>query len=348
MYHLDYLPNPPRNKEACAIVANKAYAIPNPFSMEDSKHTKDMQKRIGEIFGHEWVQFWGCGWEAFSALLLRLGAAQSALSVGFSQAAYQSFGLFGDLQKLIVPTPESVRTLDARYYFVPYVNEDVLNLNPILEIVIALDSTGREYVLFVEISALLQVGAWELIATLSHPRIALVASGERIGLMPGSGFVAHSLDSLAPYLDTPIPSGFMPSLLYVCEQLRQDKYLWEYCASGHNALLFRYLQDLLGERVGVFAPLETCLGNCLALRVFGAKARVLAQSLLLEDVVVINGMDCLLGNFRPSFVLGELGFTEAHCRELLSISFMDLNPQDLMIIAQKIAKVCTITQALEI
>lgn len=348
MYRLEYLANFARNKQACAIVANKEFAITNPFSLEDSKHTKDMQKRIGEMFGREWVQFFGCGWEDFSALLLKLGATQSALSVGFSQAAYQSFGLFENLHKIIIPTPESVCAHNARYYFIPYVNEDILSLNPILDIAHALDSTQREYVLFVEISALLQVGAWEIIARLSHPKIAFVISGEHIGLMPRSGFIAHSLPALVPHLDSPLPNGFMQSLLYVCEQLRGDTHLWAYCAHRYNALLFNSLRALLGERVGVFTPLEECFGNCLALRIFGAKARVLAQSLLLENVVVINGADCLLGNFKPSFVLKELGYTEAQCRELVSISFMDIAPSELDLIAHKIARVCEITQALEI
>ena len=348
MYKLDYLANFARNKEAWQILANEPYAIPNPFSLEDSKRTKALQRRMGEMFGREWVQFFGCTQEDFSALLLRLGVEQCAMSVGFSQAAYQSFGLFDNLQKLIAPTTESVCALDTRYYFIPYVNEDTLSLNPILDIARALDSTGREWVLFVEVSALVQVGAWELLASLCHPQIAFVVSGERIGLTPRSGFVAHSLGSLVSYLDAPLASGFMAALHCACEGLRASAHLWEYCTRGYNALLFRYLTELLGERVGLFTPLDACLGNCLALRVFGAKARVLAQSLLLEDVAVINGADCLLGNFKPSFVLGELGFEEPHCRELLSISFMNLSPEELALIAQKIAKVCAITQVLEI
>lgn len=348
MYKLEYLANFARNKEACKIVANEEFTITNPFSLEDSKNTKAMQKCIGEMFGRKWVQFFGCAKEDFSTLLLKIGAAQSALSVGFSQAAYQSFGLFRELHKIVIPTPESVCSHNVRYYFIPYVNEDILSLNPILDIAHTLDSMQRDYVLFVEVSSLLQVGAWEILTTLSHPKIALVVNGERIGLMPRSGFIAHSIPDLVPHFDTPLPSGFMASLLYVCEQFRHNTHLWEYCTHNYNTLLFGHLQELLGERVGVFTPLEKCFGNCLALRVFGAKARVLAQSLLLENVSVINGADCLLGNFRPSFVLNELGFKEAHCRELLSISFMDLSPSTLTLIAQKIAKVCAITQALEI
>lgn len=348
MYRLEYLANFARNKEACAIITNQEFGITNPFSLEDSKHTKTLQKRIGEIFGREYVQFFGCTKEDFIALFLKLGATKSALSVGFSQAAYQSFNFFENLQKLIMPTPQSLCTHNAQYYFIPYIDEDILRINPILEYAKALDSMGREYVLFVEISALLQVGAWESITSLSHPNIAFVVNAERIGLMPRSGCIIHSIPHLTQHIDSLLPNGFLESLLYVCQQLQNDTHLWQYCTQNYNALLLQNLQNLLGDRIGVFTPLQECFGNCLALRISGIKARVLAQSLLLEDVAIINGMDCLLGNFKPSFVLRELGYEDAHCRELISISFMNLSPSDLTLIAQKIAKVCEITQALEI
>ena len=74
--------------------------------------------------------------------------------------------------------------------------------------------------------------------------------------------------------------------------------------------------------------------NTLPLGLKGIKARNLIQSLIFDDISLINGQECLFGFAKPSFVLQLMGYSENQSRELLSLSFKE--KVDINRLAQKI------------
>lgn len=98
---------------------------------------------------------------------------------------------------------------------------------------------------------------------------------------------------------------------------------------------FESLKAKLQDNIGLFAPLHLSAPNTLALRLKHIKAREIIQALQIEGIYAINGLDCLYGNAKPSFVLQSMGYEEAQCRELISISYVDL--KDIESIATSIA-----------
>lgn len=352
MTRLDYFANYPLHRQAYDILNAAKLPNTNPFSLADSKHTKAQLEILQAFFGVEFVQFFGCTTEDFVTLFLKLRNNEIFLMPSFSQQAYKSFELITDIHKINANNLAHFTRKNTQkpcYIFLPYINEDILSYNDFCGIAQRLDSLNA--VLLVEISRLLQnadLHSLQTLQKLHHKRIALVLNAENVGLPRRYGIIAHSLPELAQSLDSLVPNGFFEALNLCLQGIAKDNALRDYLATFPNAPFYETLQNELAQSVSLFAPISSCPPNALALRLFGAKARVLAQNLLIENVSVINGQECLLGNFKPSFVLGEMGYGENECRELLSISFVHLDKGTLQECARKIARAYNSFKALGI
>lgn len=349
MIHLDYFANYPINKQACEILSATKLPNTNPFSLADSKHNKAQLELLKTFFEVEFVQFFGCSKEDFITLFLQLGSKEVYLMPSFSQQAYKSLEFITEINKLRIDSLADFTPKNSDktcYVFAPYVNEDILTYNDFSDFMKKLDSLN--VVLFVEISRLLQNADIQSLQKLRHKRVVFVLNAESIGLPRRYGIVAHSIPKLTQIFDSLNPNGFFEALNFTLQKIANDSILRNYLSTLPNVAFYKALQAQLGQNVSLFAPLSSCPPNAVALRLFGAKARILAQNLLIENLSVINGQECLLGNFKPSFVLNEMGYKENECRELLSISFAHLSQDTLNECANKIARAYTSLKALEI
>ncbi|MCI7485710.1 MAG: hypothetical protein MSA68_07220 [Helicobacter sp.] len=357
MYRLDYFANFPINKKA-QMLLSQDFPNANPFSLQDSQNQKNAKQQITKLLHCEKVEFFNCTQEGFLALFLYLGCENIAILPSFCHQAYKGYQAamsicqsYSDTKPILLEFAEiaslqALHAKDRKILFIPAINEDILSYND-LNVALSFLESCKDSLLFIEISSLLQNGDFESVKKLRHDRVLFVLDFARLGLSKGHGLIAHSYESF--HLQTPTPNAFFDASLLCLQNLADNKTLKEYCAHRQNAFLFQTLQESLKDfKPDVFVPLDSCPNNALALRLFGIKAGVLAQSLLIEKICVINGQDCMLGNFMPSYVLESMGYEESQRRELLSISFRNLSHNQLHAIAQKIAYVYKTLRKLDI
>lgn len=103
--------------------------------------------------------------------------------------------------------------------------------------------------------------------------------------------------------------------------------------ANQNALFWEILHAAI-PTLSLFAPLQSLIPNALPLRFAGIKARALISACAYDEILIINGRRCLFGLSQPSYVLEAMGFCDAHCRELIALSFGTLAEQEMHRIAQ--------------
>lgn len=357
MYHLNYFANFPQNARAMEILSAQRFPNANPFNSESSAQKSHFLKLLSTLFEKENIAFFPCTQESYFWLFTHLGFANCALMPSFSHSAFKAFKLAKNLSKIpIAHYEEFLQNTTQKFLFLPAINEDLLSYNNLRALREFVDS-NKESFLFVEISTLLQNGDFSALKSLKNPRITYIVDLQKLGFMRGCGFIAHSIDSsflesigesLESFnagLDFIAPNGIFACAWECVRAVKENEALQNYCAQKHNAFFFERLkthadslEQGLSSQIELFAPLESTPPNALALRLRGIKARALAQSLLIQKVEVINGQDCMLGNFSPSFVLKEMGYKDEECRELLSISFVFLDSASLDEVAKRIAQ----------
>lgn len=357
MYRLDYFANFPINKKA-QMLLSQDFPNANPFSLQDSQSQKNAKQQIAKLLHSEKVEFFHCTQEGFLALFFNLGCENIAILPSFSHQAYKAYQATASicqshsaiepilLEFAEIASSQALHAKARKILFIPAINEDILSYNN-LDAALSFLESCEDSLLFVEISSLLQNADFKSVEKLRHERVLFVLDFGRLGLSKGHGLIAHSYEGFS--LQTPTPNAFFDASLLCLQDLADNKTLKEYCAHRQNAFLFQTLQESLKDfKPDVFVPLDSCPNNALALRLFGIKAGVLAQSLLIEKIFVVNGQDCMLGNFMPSYVLESMGYEESQRRELLSISFRNLSHNQLHAIAQKIAYVYKTLRKLDI
>lgn len=348
MYHLNYFANFALNARAMEILSAQRFPNANPFDSESNAQKSHFLKLLSTLFEKEQCSFFSCTQEAYFWLFTHLGFENCALMPSFSHSAFQAFKVAKKLTQIpISHYEEFLQNITQNFLFLPAINEDILTYNNLRALREFVDSKKESFV-FVEISTLLQNGDFSALKILESPRIAYIVDLQKLGFMRGCGFIAHSLESVKSFsasLNFIAPNGIFAFAWECVREVKENQALQNYCTQKHNAFFFERLKthaDSLEQgfsrQVELFAPLESTPPNALALRLRGIKARALAQSLLIQKVELINGQDCMLGNFSPSFVLKEMGYKDEECRELLSISFAFLDSLSLDEVAKRVAQ----------
>lgn len=355
MYHLNYFANFPQNVRAMEILSAQRFPNANPFDSESSAQKSHFLKLLSTLFEKENIAFFPCTQEAYFWLFTHLGFSNCALMPSFCHSAFQASKL-ANLSKIpIVRYEEFLQNTTQKFLFLPVINEDILTYNNLCALREFADSK-KESFLFVEISTLLQNGDFNTLEILKSPHIAYIVDLQKLGFMRGCGFIAHSMDSnflkstkeslesFSTGLNFIAPNGIFACAWECVSAVKENEALQNYCTQKHNVFFFERLkthtdslEQGLSSQIELFVPLESTPPNALALRLRGIKARALAQSLLIQKVEVINGQDCMLGNFSPSFILKEMSYKDEECRELLSISFVFLDSASLDEVAKRIA-----------
>lgn len=314
---LDVLQNANTSLEDNAFLLSLPTQNIPPISQNIFKRNQKELEALSEYFGGESGGNFSFLSGDFSQLFLSLHTHNHKIAFGISnhQQAYEAYKLCKNLIpiKPIAPSAQSAIIEDIQDYkdcdvfIIPLVNQDLLTLNPIEKLM-----AQREDALFIiDISYGVRFGFKPQI----QANTIFLCEGESLGFLRGNG-VFLCLNSLAHLFPrTRYINHFYAKLL---EKIKS----YSTPPLDQKEEFFSLLDD---ENISLFAPLSSSLCNTLALRFKGIKARNLLQSLVLEEIEAINGQECLFGFFSPSFVLQEIGYTELEARELLSISFTQLD-----------------------
>lgn len=223
-------------------------------------------------------------------------------------------------------------------FFIPLINQDLLTLNPIKSLIEEIFTTYENVLIFCDISLFLSSLTQEKCAflrSLMNLRVFFICNGESIGLIRKSGFILSPTQTLSPALKDYNTTQLLRPHLFKAALIALESILATPKAEDSKVQFFESLKAKLQDNIGLFAPLHLSAPNTLALRLKHIKAREIIQALQIEGIYAINGLDCLYGNAKPSFVLQSMGYEEAQCRELISISYVDL--KDIESIATSIA-----------
>ncbi len=343
---LDRLQNPPLNKELNQHLIDIKTANHQSILPVQSQEVFKEKAALCELLGAKFLRPFNFNLESFYFLLTNLCHINYKIALALSShnmlyCAYWElpsqyrenvFPLLPDFKSGSISQDSINAALNwgANCFIMPVLNEDILTLN-------AIESLPQNVTKVVDIS-------YALALNLPLPQAdIMLLNGENLGIMRPFGILASN-EFCGTY---GIPNIFL-EIPHLYETFRQAIMLKNSNAKSAKSeipsdlacIFFDALRINL-EKMGMG---ESCYlfyqtpPNTLALGLKGIKARNLIQSLLFDDVGVINGQECLFGFARPSFVLREMGYSEAQSRELLSLSFLDISPSLIPEIAQKIAK----------
>jgi cysteine sulfinate desulfinase/cysteine desulfurase-like protein len=127
--------------------------------------------------------------------------------------------------------------------------------------------------------------------------------------------------------------------LTVYEHLRRayEAYKTPANAAYKREFFISKLQELCGEGFSLSLQPSDCLDNSFYARFEGIKARDFIRTLALEHIFITNGELCSLGLSKPSKILQTLGYSEDECRSAISFSFGNINEEEILFLASKIA-----------
>lgn len=343
---LDRLQNPPLNKELNQHLIDIKTANHQSILPAQSQEIFKEKAALCEILGKKFLRPFSFNLESFYCLLINLCSANWKIALALSShdmlyCAYWElplqyreniFPLLPDFTSGSISQDSINAALNwgANCFIMPVLNEDILTSNPI-------ESLPQNVIKVVDIS-------YALALNLPLPQAdIMLINGENLGIMRPFGIFASN-----EYWGVYGVSNNFLEIPRLYGTFRQAIMLKNSNAkSATNEIpsdLARIFFDALRINLEKMGMRESCYlfyptpPNTLALGLKGIKARNLIQSLLFDDIGVINGQECLFGFARPSFVLREMGYSEAQARELLSLSFLDISPSVIPEIAQKIAK----------
>ena len=323
---LDFLHNYPLNPQANAHLLQAPHPNASIFIPQ-----KDAKAQILESFG---AKFWsGMAYDALGFMgLFSALEGQIAYGIGNHQQivlaaenlekrqAGKCYALGIDRESGVLESEAIEKAVQngCRVFFIPAINQDILTRNPIEEIFTLLAKNLKDFLLLIDISLSLSLGErvriWD-------SRVGFLINGESLGVLRGQACLLTQAPLALPFvLET---QGSASALWHGLNHQPPTK-PWD------REAFLGYLQEELGECVGVFAPLDSSATCCISLRFSGIKARLLLQDLFIQGIYGVNGQECLFGLFQPSFVLQKMGYSQEEARELLSVSIQDLqNPQKL-------------------
>ncbi|MDE5603521.1 MAG: nitrogen fixation protein NifS [Helicobacter sp.] len=323
---LDYLQNPPIKHTLMQEFIQ--VDSPNYFALTPNAPQKIQQDKelLNTIFQTQALKPFSFNLESFYFLLDKLSKQfKVALILSSHKMLYEAslhfqkdtfIPLIPNFEDGKIPIEKAIAE-GADCFIIPYLNEDILTSNA------HLDKILKPYFSVWDIS-------YALALRLPLPKYANIylANGENLGLIRPLGIMASKeMDFYGlggNYLE--IENLYAIFLQAIKTQKISNK--------DYSLPFFENLQNLLGEDSYIFYPSQC---NTLALGLRGIQARPLIQSLIFDNIRLINGQDCLFGFLRPSFVLQLMGYTQERARELLSISFIDFQG-DIQKLAQKLAQ----------
>ena len=349
--HLDFLANFPQNEEANALLAN-TFANPNTFDNAFLASFKTDSTALAHFFNATRALAFDYSCGEFLSLFCSLSIHNYhiALAPSLSQQSFYAGKQFHALspkslsflslnQDAIIEHIQPLQSTSGHIaFFIPLINQDLLTTNPIQTLIDEIVSLYPNALIFCDISLFVSSLTQEYLSflhSLKNPQVCFICNGESIGLMRKNASILSFAQDLNPalkaYNDTQLlrPHLFKAALKALKDILASPQ------SADSKEYFFESLQKQLQDDIALFAPLAFNAPNTLALRFKHIKARPLIQSLQIEGIYAINGQDCLFGNAKPSFVLESMGYKEAQCRELLSISYTKL--ENIESITQSIA-----------
>lgn len=348
--HLDFLANFPLNKRANSLLQSN-YPNPNTFDNDLMRDLSIESATLAKMFGKGLACAFDYSCGEFLSLFCTLSNFEYHINLApsLSQQSFYAAKQFETMRPnaisyisltkdgVIESAINDTKSHKNAAFFLPIINQDILCINPIQKLIDEILSIYPQGLIFCDISlcaSLLHSFMDILLALSSHPQVIFVCNAEHIGLMRKNGFMlCHSpitLPALKSYFDTQLlrPSLFKAAYCALTDILAQQTVVDS--KNVFFATLCHYAKDIT-----LFSPLSLTPQNALALRFKHIKARLLIQSMQVDGIYTINGQDCLFGNAKPSFVLQTMGYEEAQCRELLSISYKEID--NIEAVASRIA-----------
>lgn len=347
---LDFLQNYPLNPEANAILINSAYPNLSALNPTEMSIFKQKSAEFASIFGGNMAFPFGFGCSDYLALFSQI-SSKIAYATSNHQQAHTAVKLLKNQPFKLTPNSKSGKIeLDiiddalnenCDCFIIPFVNQDILTINDIIAIKEKLQKKLKDFILIIDISY--AQSSQIPIPNILDTHTIFLLNSESIGLLRGNGIIIAK--------DFFIPNIFPQNLANV---KLFDAATWAVknpmikLANSTDSKIFFYnkLKDILKENLSLFAPLENTLPNALPLRFHSIKARIFLQSLLIAKIYAINGQECLFGFSKPSFVLQEMGYSQTQSRELISISYTNLEDKEITSLIKTLAH--TYTQILSI
>lgn len=328
MILLDSLQNPPIKTPLLQKLISPKFPNFQAITPNAAQKIQQENKALSEFLGMQRVRPFSFSTETFYYLLSKLSLQYKiALALSASPLLYYAYLSHPNKEDFIPLIPDkksgkldlkTAKDKGANCFILPYLNEDILTLNACFDDFFE----ERDFVVW-DISYALSLG-------LPLPKRAniFLANGENLGLMRPFGILASQKSDFyglgETYLEIENLYEVFLEAIQSQENLKED-YAKEF---------FECLKSHIQDSCYLFYPTPK---NTLALGLKGNRARDLIQSLIFDEIQLINGAECLYGFLRPSFVLQLMGYTETQARELLSLSFYD-KKADLKKIAYKIAQ----------
>ncbi|MCH5313028.1 MAG: cysteine desulfurase [Helicobacter sp.] len=337
---LDFLANFPQNQAANALLTD-TFANPNTFDNTFIAAFKADSCSLAHFFGAEYALAFDYSCGEFLSLFCTLSSYQYhiALAPSLSQQSFYAAKSFCAIKPqclsflplnqegIIEHIPPLQNALENIAFFIPLLNQDLLTLNPLQSLINEILSHYKNALIFCDISLFASTLTQEnlhFLRSLCNESVLFICNAESIGLMRKNAFILTHTHTLNPALKAYNDTQLLRPHLFAAALKALEDILASPQSADSKLHFFESLQAKLKDDVALFAPLAFNAPNTLALRLKRIKARLLIQSLQIEGIYAINGQDCLFGNAKPSFVLESMGYEEAQCRELLSISYAKL------------------------
>lgn len=338
---LDFLQNYPLNPKANAILSSSTYPNLSALNPTEVSAFKKKSVEFANIFEGNMAFPFGFGCSDWLALFSQI-QNKIAYATSNHQQAYTALKLLKNEPFKLIPNLKSGRiemniideaiNQNCDCFIIPFVNQDILTINDIIAIKERLKKKLEDFIIIVDISYA-QSSQIPIPNILDKHTIFLLNS-ESIGLLRGNGIII-ARDFIDPGI---FPQTLANIKLFDAALEAVKNPLLEYSNITDSKIIFyNKLKDILKENLSLFAPLENTLPNALPLRFHSIKARVFLQSLLIAKIYAINGQECLFGLSRPSFVLQEMGYSQTQSRELISISYINLEDKDLTLLIKTLA-----------
>lgn len=318
----DFLHNPPLNRELINMLGGDRVNMLSITPNAQQKSKKDNQA-LSETLHCVISRPFSFSLESFSFLLSlceaygRVGVIASANKMLYeaSRAHNNCIQIIPNIDNGSVESGvREALSNGVKCFFVPYLNEDILTSN------LYLDEMLHSCFSVWDIS-------YALALNLPLPKNAnfMLINGENLGILRGYGILCSKksdffgLSALSMYLEIEnLYEVFIKAI-----SLKQE------CSGiDYACRFFEHIKEILHDDVYRFYNTPK---NTLPLGLVSSRARNLIQSLLFDDISLINGVDCLYGFSSPSFVLQLMGFSEDRARELLCLSFNNQNIDDTTI-----------------
>ncbi|MDE7173077.1 MAG: hypothetical protein K2N70_01895 [Helicobacter sp.] len=264
---------------------------------------------------------------AFLELLLALGANGAvAASVAIHPNLNIAMKLAANLDACAAIVPilpcqslDVARQKGAKSFVLSLVNDEIFSRN-------AYTKNEGEFFVY-DASLALSSGVLRADSLPQLDADALLLEGETLGLARPFGAFLQRTPEHAHALFAPQPPIIGLGLAFCTALEAQQSF------ANQSALFWEILHDSI-PALALFAPLHSLIPNALPLRFAGIKARALISACAYDEILIVNGRRCLFGLSQPSYVLESLGFCDAHCRELIALSFGALSEDEMRKIAR--------------